>query len=139
MHACKDHPHTVIKSSTKQMHDDIPESDCHLPTPGIGEQGVLVIPPGWTEAGRPDLSGGPPGAERGTRSVGRATVDGLTTCWGPIGTRTNTRQLTHRCSSWSLQGSSSTRRYCNWGSHRYGSQSWPSLPNLCIESEYKNL
>lgn len=43
----------------------------YLPTPGIGEQGVLGI----AEADRADLSGGPPGAERGTVSVGRATLD----------------------------------------------------------------
>lgn len=43
--------------------------------PGIGEQGVRGTAPCWTEADRADLSGGPPGAERGTRSVGRATLD----------------------------------------------------------------
>lgn len=43
--------------------------------PGIGEQGVRGIAPCWTEADRADLSGGPPGAERGTRSVRRATLD----------------------------------------------------------------
>lgn len=43
--------------------------------PGIGEQGVRGTAPCWTEADRADLSGGPPGAERGTRSAGRATLD----------------------------------------------------------------
>lgn len=43
--------------------------------PGIGVQGVRGTAPCWTEADRADLSGGPPGAERGTRSVGRATLD----------------------------------------------------------------
>lgn len=47
----------------------------NLPTPGIGEQGVLGTAPWRTEADRADLSGGPPGAERGTGSVGRATRD----------------------------------------------------------------
>lgn len=42
----------------------------NLPTPGIGEQGVLGTAPCWTEADRADLSGGPPGAERRTGSVG---------------------------------------------------------------------
>ena len=45
----------------------------NLPTPGIGEQGVLGTAPWRTEADRADLSGGPPGAERGTGSVGKAT------------------------------------------------------------------
>lgn len=52
------------------MHYYLPVSNKNLPTPGIGEPGVLGISPGWTEVGRPDLSGGPPGAERGTCSVG---------------------------------------------------------------------
>lgn len=39
----------------------------------MGEQGVLGTDPWRTEADRADLSGGPPGAERGTGSVGRAT------------------------------------------------------------------
>lgn len=43
--------------------------------PGIGVQGVRGTAPCWTEADRADLSGGPPGAEKGTRSVGRATLD----------------------------------------------------------------
>lgn len=45
----------------------------NLPTPGIGEQGVLGTAPWRTEADRAALSGGPPGAERGTGSVRRAT------------------------------------------------------------------
>lgn len=47
----------------------------NLPTPGIGEQGVLGTAPWRKEADMADLSGGPPGAERGTGSVGRATWD----------------------------------------------------------------
>lgn len=47
----------------------------NLPTPGMGEQGVLGIAPCRTEADSADLSGGPPGAERGTCAVGRATRD----------------------------------------------------------------
>lgn len=47
----------------------------NLPTPGIGEQGVLGTAPWRTEADSADLSGGPPGAERGTGSGGTATWD----------------------------------------------------------------
>lgn len=46
----------------------------NLPTPGTGEQGVLGVAPCWTEADTAALSGGPPGAERGTGSVGRAML-----------------------------------------------------------------
>lgn len=48
--------------------------------PSIGEEGVLGTAPCRTEADRADLSGGPPGAERGTRSVGRATQE-MDTNW----------------------------------------------------------
>lgn len=48
--------------------------------PSIGEEGVLSTAPCRTEADRADLSGGPPGAERGTRSVGRATQE-MDTNW----------------------------------------------------------
>lgn len=41
----------------------------NLPTPGMGEQGVLSTAPCWMEGDRADLSGGPPGAERGKGSV----------------------------------------------------------------------
>lgn len=41
------------------------------------------------------------------------------------------RYLTHRCATWSQWGSGS-RSHCNWGSHRHGSQSHPSLSELCI-------
>lgn len=72
MHACEEHQCTVLKAVQRQMQSYLSVSNKNLPTPGIGEPGVLGIPP--------DLSGGPPGAERGTRSVGRTTADDLTTC-----------------------------------------------------------
>lgn len=131
------------------MHSYLPESDKNLPTPGIGEPGVLGIIPGWTEVGRPDLSGGPPGAERGTRSVGTATVDDLITCCRSLFIHIIQHKcrvllllvgvcfcmcvcdLTHRCASWSQQGSSPTSSHCHWCSH--GSQCHPSLSDLCEE------
>ena len=51
----------------------------NLPTPGIGVQGVLGIAPVRIDADTADLSGGPPGAERGTSSVGRAKWEKDTT------------------------------------------------------------
>lgn len=63
----------------RQMHDNHHVAGRNLPTPGTGEPGDLGII--WTEEASPDLSGGPPGAERGTRSVGIATMDDRTNCW----------------------------------------------------------
>lgn len=40
--------------------------------------------------------------------------------------------LTQKCVSWSQRGSSS-RSHINWGSHWHGSQSHPSLSDLCID------
>lgn len=120
----------------------------NLPTPGTGEPGVLGIIPSWTEAGSPDLSGGPPGAERGTRSVGTATVDDQTTFYlhNPLSPDSSSLwdwymvltllvwvcYLTQKCVSWSQPGSSS-RSHIYWGSHWHGSQSHPSLSDLCID------
>lgn len=59
----------------KHLCQDLIQRLDNLPTPGIGELGVLGIAPWRTDADRADLSGGPPGAERGTGSVGRATSD----------------------------------------------------------------
>lgn len=66
------------------MQDNLHVAGRNLPTPGTGEPGDLGII--WTEAASPDLSGGPPGAERGTRSVGTATMDDRTTCWQLVNT-----------------------------------------------------
>lgn len=72
--------HTHTRTHTRLIDTHIPAVTSrfihrlyNLPTPGMGEQGVLGTAPWRTEADRADLSGGPPGAERGTGSVGRAT------------------------------------------------------------------
>lgn len=65
----------LIMRTKKHLCQDALKRLYNLPTPGIGEQGVLGTAPWSREADRADLSGGPPGAERGTGSVGRATLD----------------------------------------------------------------
>lgn len=45
----------------------------NLPTPGIGEQSGLGTAPWGAGVDRANLSGGPPGAERGRGTVDRAT------------------------------------------------------------------
>lgn len=80
MGACLQRQTPKLKAERRRMQDNLHVAGRNLPTPGTGEPGDLGII--WTEAAiSPDLSGGPPGAERGTRSVGTATMDDRTTCW----------------------------------------------------------
>lgn len=75
----------------------------HLPMPGMGEHGVRGTAPCWTEADRADLSGGPPGAERGTRSVGKDTHASARTSQTRVTGGTNlTCTLPHRL-AWPLE------------------------------------
>lgn len=104
--------------------------------PGIGEHGVRGTAPCWTEVDRADLSGGPPGAERGTRSVEKDTHMRLQE---PPAESQEAQTglvfpLTDWCGPWSSCAPGS-HWHPKWGAHLHGSKSNASLADLCEDRE----
>lgn len=104
--------------------------------PGIGEHGVRGTAPCWTEADRADLSGGPPGAERGTRSGGKDTQMRLQE--PPAKAQEAQTGLVFSLTDWR-----GPRRSCTpgshwhpkWSAHRHWSEGDASLADLCVDKE----